>query len=180
MSIAEKYRPHYTYDDYRLWEGRWELIEGMPYAMSPAPNNRHQWIASRLTVMFVNALYNCKKCRVYQPIDWKIAKDTVVQPDLSIVCKPFNNINYLDFPPSLIVEILSPSTAQKDRREKFELYESQEVKYYLIIDPAFKNAEIFELINKKYKAIAVKPSSFVFSVDEDCETTISFSDLFEE
>ena len=37
MSIAGKYRPHYTYEDYLLWEGRWELIEGMPYAMSPTP-----------------------------------------------------------------------------------------------------------------------------------------------
>jgi len=37
MSIAERYRPYYTYDDYCQWEGRWELIEGMSYAMSPLP-----------------------------------------------------------------------------------------------------------------------------------------------
>ena len=113
MSIADKYRPHYTYEDYCLWEGRWELIEGMPYAMSPAPNSRHQWIATELGAKFSQALKGCKKCKVYQPIDWKITDDTVVQPDLSIVCKPFNTIIYLDFPPSLVVEILSPSTAKR-------------------------------------------------------------------
>ena len=179
MSIAEKYRPHYTYDDYCLWEGRWELIEGMPYAMSPAPNSRHQWIATELGAKFSQALKGCKKCKVYQPIDWKIAEDTVVQPDLSIVCTPFNTIVYLDFPPSLVVEILFPSTAQKDRREKFELYESQQVKYYVIIDPVFKKVEIFELINKNYQAVAVSPSSFDFLID-DCNANIVFNDLFEE
>ncbi len=179
MSIAEKYRPHYTYADYCLWEGRWELIEGMPYAMSPAPNSRHQLVATELGSKFSQALKSCKKCKVYQPIDWKITEDTVVQPDLSIVCKPFNTITYLDFPPALIVEILSPSTAMKDRREKFELYETQGVKYYLIIDPAFNKVEIFELIINTYQAAAVNPATFDFQID-DCTASISFTDLFEE
>jgi Uma2 family endonuclease len=124
-------------------------------------------------------LKGCKKCKVYQPIDWKITEDTVVQPDLSVICKPFNTINYLDFPPALVVEILSPSTAMKDRREKFELYEKQEVKYYLIIDPSFNKVEIFELINNSYQAVAVTPPAFDFLI-EDCTASISFTDLFEE
>ena len=179
MSIAEKYRPHYTYNEYCLWEGRWELIEGMPYAMSPAPNMKHQRVASELNAMFVIALKKCKKCRVYEPIDWKMADDTVVQPDLSIICQPIKNLAFLDFPPTLVVEILSPSTAMKDRREKFELYEKQGVKYYLIIDPAFNKVEIFELINNTYQAAAVNPVTFDFLI-EDCIASISFTDLFDE
>jgi Uma2 family endonuclease len=179
MSIAEKYRPHYTYDEYLLWEGRWELIEGMPYAMSPAPNSRHQWISSQLSALFVEALKGCKKCKTYQPIDWKIAEDTVVQPDLSIVCGPIKSFTYLDFPPVLVVEILSPSTATKDRREKFELYQAQGVKYYLMIDPAFKKIEVFELINKTFQAVAVNPDNYNFSI-EDCTASVSFTGLFEE
>jgi Uma2 family endonuclease len=179
MSIAEKYRPHYTYADYCLWEGRWELIEGMPYAMSPAHNSRHQLVATELGSKFSQALKGCKKCKVYQPIDWKITEDTVVQPDLSVICKPFNTITHLDFPPALVVEILSPSTAMKDRREKFELYEKQGVKYYLIVDPAFNKVEIFELISNSYQAVAVTPSAFDFLI-EDCTAIISFVDLFEE
>ncbi len=34
MLIADRYRPHYTYNDYCQWEGKWELIEGIPYALS--------------------------------------------------------------------------------------------------------------------------------------------------
>jgi len=40
--------PHYTYDDYKLWSGEWELIYGVAYAMSPAPMIEHQSISSNL------------------------------------------------------------------------------------------------------------------------------------
>jgi len=56
MSIAEKYRPHYTYDEYCQWEGKWELIEGMPFAMSPAPIPAHQVIGGNLYALFKEAL----------------------------------------------------------------------------------------------------------------------------
>ncbi len=55
MSIAARYRPHYTYDDYCQWEGRWELIEGMPYAMSPLPVPDHQDVCLKLSILFVQA-----------------------------------------------------------------------------------------------------------------------------
>jgi Uma2 family endonuclease len=79
----------------------------------------------------------------------------------------------------LVVEILSPSTSLKDRREKFEIYQNQGVKYYLIIDPAFNKVEIFELISNSYQAVAVTPIAFDFLI-EDCTASISFVDLFEE
>ena len=88
MSIAERYRPHYTYDDYCQWEGKWELIEGMPYAMSLAPIPAHQRISVKLITRFEMALDSCKNCQVYMPLDWKIEDDTIVQPDMLIVCKP--------------------------------------------------------------------------------------------
>jgi Uma2 family endonuclease len=179
MSIAEKYRPYYTYNDYCLWEGRWELIEGMPYAMSPAPTPRHQRIASEINALFVLGLKKCRKCKVFEPIDWKIKDDTVVQPDLSIICKPLLNNNFLTFPPLLVVEILSPSTAQKDRREKFDLYQQQQVKYYIMIDPGFNKTEIFEFIDKSYQVMAVNPPHFNFQL-EDCSVSIDFDGLFEE
>jgi hypothetical protein len=45
MQNAIKALPHYTYDDYVHWEGLWEIINGIPYAMSPTPTLRHQFIA---------------------------------------------------------------------------------------------------------------------------------------
>jgi Uma2 family endonuclease len=179
MSTAEKHRPYYTYEDYLQWEGNWELIDGMPYAMSPQPTFRHQRIASEMNALFVMALKKCKKCKVYEPINWKIKEDTILQPDLSIFCRPIANQNFCDFPPALVVEILSPSTSLKDRKTKFEIYEAQGVKYYLIIDPTFNKLEVFELIDQAYQPVAVNPVDYDFLLDA-CKARIDFSDLFEE
>ncbi len=56
MSSGIKILPHYTYEEYRLWEGRWELIEGIPWVMSPAPSPRHQWISSNIKSEIRNAI----------------------------------------------------------------------------------------------------------------------------
>lgn len=179
MAIAEKYMPHYTYEDYCLWEGKWELIEGLPYAMSPAPVPQHQRVSIRLAFKIEESLIKkCKKCKVYMPIDWKIAEDTILQPDLLIVCKPIEK-KYLDFTPALLVEILSPSTAINDRGLKFEIYEAQKVKYYLIVDPQFKKIEVYELINNKYEPVAVNPSNYEFLLEENCIINTAFEDIWE-
>jgi hypothetical protein len=49
MGNAGKILPHYTYDDYVHWEGKWELIDGIPYAMSPAPVPKHQVVSNNLS-----------------------------------------------------------------------------------------------------------------------------------
>lgn len=180
MSIAAKYRPYYTYDDYCLWEGNWELIEGMPYAMSPASAPRHQNVNGNLYALFKDSLKDkgCKKCKVYIPIDWKIAEDTVVQPDLLIVCDKIDK-KFLDFPPLLVIEVLSPSTASKDRGEKMELYLSQKVKYYLIVDPQFQKVEVYEFINNQYEPVAVNPATHIFSLEDNCTAEVSLTDIWE-
>lgn len=179
MSIANKYRPHYTYDDYCQWEGRWELIEGMPYAMSPAPVPAHQRVAITLSVLFETALKNgCKKCKTYMPIDWKITDDTIVQPDLLIVCDKIEK-KFLDFPPAVVVEILSPATASKDRNEKMEIYQSQRVNYYIIVDPLFKKTEIYQMIGDKYGPVPITTGSFNFILQDDCTIDVNFTDIWE-
>jgi Uma2 family endonuclease len=75
-----------------------------------------------------------------------------------------------------VAEILSPSTAFKDRNDKFALYEMQGVKYYLIVDIQFKKIEVYELIEKKYQPIAVTPEQFEFVLADDCKITVHFSD----
>ncbi|MGC8783703.1 MAG: Uma2 family endonuclease, partial [Armatimonadota bacterium] len=79
--VVPKYLPHYTYADYVQWEGRWELIEGIPFAMSPQPSFRHQRISHRIAEELGRALEGCERCRAVLPVDWKISEDTVVQPD---------------------------------------------------------------------------------------------------
>ncbi len=179
MSIAEKYRPHYTYKDYCQWEGNWEIIEGMPYAMCPAPIPLHQNVNGNLYAIFKSALKSsCKKCKAYLPIDWKIKENTVVQPDMLIVCEKIEK-KFLDFPPLLVIEILSASTSTKDRGLKMELYQSQKVKYYLIIDPQFKKVEIYQLDNDAYQPVSISPESYTFILHDDCKTEVSFVDIWE-
>lgn len=179
MPIAEKYRPHYTYDDYCQWEGNWELIEGMPYAMSPAPIPTHQRVSLVLSIRFEIALEKgCKKCKTYIPLDWKITEDTIVQPDVLIVCDKIEK-KFLDFPPVLVIEVLSPSTAAKDRGLKMEIYQSQKVIYYLMADPQFKKLEVYQLINDKYEPVAVNPSLYNFSLKADCSAEVNLSDIWD-
>src|SRR4051812_37447620 len=178
MSNLAKYRPHYTYEDYCQWEGRWELIEGMPYAMAPAPVPAHQRASILLSIAFETALKKCKGCKVYAPLDWKIKEDTIVQPDLLIVCNKIEK-KFLDFVPALVVEILSPATASKDRGEKMELYQSKEVKYYLIVDPQFKKIEIYEYIQHQYEPVSINPESFLFTLPNNCTAEVSLSDIWD-
>ncbi len=177
MSLALKYLPKYTYQDYECWEGDWELIEGIPYAMSPAPNLRHQVIGGEIYSAIKSSLSNCSKCKVIYEVDWKINKETVVKPDLLITCKKIAG-NHISSAPKLIVEILSPSTAIKDRNLKYELYESQGVKYYLIVDPTSERIEIYELKNKGYKKQAeFKNEVFTFDL-EKCKAKVNFENIW--
>lgn len=176
MGVTHKILPHYTYDDYLLWEGSWELMDGFPIAMSPSPLPTHQRISASLILTFGIGLKDCKNCRVYSPIDYKISEDTILCPDVLILCSKIKK-SFLDFPPVLVIEILSPATALRDRHTKFEIYEQQNVKYYLIVDPDANKIEIYEIENKKYKPVDLLDNSFSFSFDRDCSATIDFGSI---
>ena len=144
----------YTYGDYLTWldDERWELIDGIPYNMTPAPSRSHQVISRELLLQIAIYLTG-KTCEVYAaPFDVRLPKgdeedeliETVVQPDLVVVCDP----KKLDErgcrgAPDWVVEILSPETAAKDMKIKRDLYERVGVKEYWLIDPANKTVQIY-------------------------------------
>lgn len=170
--------PHYIYDDWNHWKGRQELIDGHPIAMSPSLIPTHQRVASEMRTELILALRKskCKYCRVYHPIDYKIAEDTILEHDILIVCGDITK-SYLDFVPALVVEILSPSTALRDRYTKYELYEQQGVLYYLIVDIEQKKLEVYNLVNQKYQR-QPDTSSFTFQLSDNCSITPDFSNIF--
>jgi Uma2 family endonuclease len=177
MGSPAKIFPHYTYREWEQWDGQWELIEGIPFAMSPMPVPKHQRIAAGISSEFRMQMKQCKNCSVYLPIDYRITEDTILEPDMLIVCGEITK-KYLDFPPALVVEILSPSTALKDRHTKFYLYEQQGVKYYLIVDDDQEFIEVYELIDGSYKLIQTgKDFSHHFSFDL-CSVTIDFKEIW--
>jgi len=135
MSAIPNYLPHYTLADYENWLGDWELWNGVPVAMTPSPFCRHQWIAGEISYQLKSSLRSqCSDCFVLIATDWIIADDTVVRPDVAIVCGSIPERHIVE-PPRLIVEVLSPSTESKDRNAKVNLYASQGVEFYLIVDP---------------------------------------------
>ena len=178
MSNAVKILPHYTYEDWVNWKGQWELIEGIAYAMSPMPVPKHQRIGSNLVIEFGNELKKCKSCNVYQPLDYKISDEIIVQPDMLIVCGKIDK-KLLDFPPALVVEILSPSTALKDRHSKFDIYQEQQIKYYLIISPDKEEAEVYTIENGSYHLQQTgRDFTYTFFIEGDCNATVDFKEIW--
>ena len=123
------------------------------------------------------ALKGCADCKVYQPIDYKIDEYTVVQPDLLIVCKPIKK-KFLDFPPALVVEILSDSTKEKDREVKYSLFEKEGIPWYLMVDPDKETVEIYQLKTKKYHKIEiVHDESFTFNIGT-CKAPVVMKEIW--
>ncbi|MDI3327863.1 MAG: Uma2 family endonuclease [Alicyclobacillaceae bacterium] len=143
----------YSYRDYLTWDDgqRWELIEGVPYNMTQAPSPRHQEILGNIFGLFFNYL-DRKDCKAYlAPFDVRLSESdreqdilNVVQPDLSIVCDP-GKIDHRGCKgaPDLVVEILSPETAKRDKGQKFYLYQAYGVREYWIVDSHHEIIEVY-------------------------------------
>lgn len=177
-AIKKEYLPNYTYDDYKLWEGNWELIYGVPYAMAPAPMIKHQAISNKIARYLDEYLQECEVCQALLPIDWKIDDSTVVQPDNLVIChKPMEEA-YIKKAPKMIFEILSKSTATVDKNLKYELYEKEGVNYYIIVDPKENIAKVYRLKDGKYIKVC---DAYDECVDFDlnaCAFTFDFSKIW--
>jgi Uma2 family endonuclease len=139
----------YTYDDYKQWKGDWELIAGQPVSMAPAPTIKHQTLAGKIIAQLANQLDECEVCEVLGEADWVIRSDTVLRPDVVVICNEPNE-EHITKTPEIVVEILSPSTAKKDETYKFEIYEKEAVPYYILIYPDEGKAKLYKLKNGKF------------------------------
>jgi len=169
--------PHYTYDEYKLWKGKWELIDGIAYAMSPSPIFAHQNISGYIHIELNNALKKCKKCTSVLAVDWKIEDDTVVCPDNAVVCNEIKT-NFIEDVPKMIFEVLSPSTKKKDRTVKYNIFQEQGVKYYILVEPKGNFVEVYKLINGYYKLQGeFTDETYSFALD-DCKVDFNFGNIF--
>ena len=168
---ARRYTPHYTIADHAQWEGDWELWHGTAVAMSPSPTFRHQAVLFALARLLGNQLKEDQDCHclVLGEHDWRIADDTVVRPDVMIVCGDFDG-DFLNRPPSLAAEVLSPATEHKDRTAKAELYAEQGVGLYLLVDPDDGRVESLALRDGRYVPLA--DASLSTPLHEGCAITL--------
>jgi Uma2 family endonuclease len=151
----------YTYADYQSWPDgeRWELINGEAFAMTPAPTPTHQTIEVELLGQLV-AYFRDKPCRVFPaPFDVRLPRgdeadeaiDTVVQPDIAVVCDAAKiDRRGCRGAPDWVIEILSPSTAGHDQVRKLALYERHGVKELWLVHPDDRVVMAFRLESGRY------------------------------
>ena len=140
----------FTYRDYPLLpEGdRRELIEGDFYVV-PAPSFRHQIISRNLgTLLWEFVRGEGLGQVVWAPTDVVLSLESVVQPDILFISNERRGIiteDNVSGAPDLVVEILSPSTAERDRELKRTLYARYGVREYWIVDPEDSSVEVMAL-----------------------------------
>ena len=177
---AEKER--YTFADCLTWreDERIEIIDGEPVMMAPPPSSEHQEISMELSAQ-LHAYLRGKRCKVYAaPFAVRLFEkdgdrpddvDTMVEPDISVVCDP-NKIDRhgCKGAPDMVVEILSPSTQRHDRFTKFSLYQRAGVKEYWIVDPDKKLVLVYTLVDGQYYVpeVYTAKDSVPVEVLEDC------------
>lgn len=173
MSSAARYTPHYTVEDYRRWEGDWELWSGTAVAMTPSPFGRHGGMLARLVSALTNSIdaVGCN-ASVLVEVDWIISEDTVVRPDASVICgQPPDG--HIESSPAMVVEVLSAATRQRDINHKRALYCENGVPWYLIADPIDSSIQLLRLGEKnKYVSIPVGEKADV-KVCEDCQLEVN-------
>ena len=176
----------YSYADLLSWEDdtRYELYDGRPVALA-APSDVHQRISMALSAQLYNYLRG-KQCQAYAaPFDVRIFEeqgdspdnvDTVLQPDLMVVCDHSKVDRHgVHGAPDLVIEILSPATARYDRLVKFNLYQRASVREYWIVDPATRTVSVHTLEDGAYHAATVYSSDLSVPVGilDNCNIDLS-------
>jgi Uma2 family endonuclease len=146
----------WTYEDYLGLPGdrQFQILEGR-LCMAPAPYSDHQRVSRELEYLLLN---HVKKHRLgevfYAPFDVILDNQNVVQPDLLYVAAEHTlNIRQrgLFGCPDIVVEIVSPSSVQVDRRDKMSLYARFGVPEYWLVDPANRTIEVFTWADGGYQ-----------------------------
>ena len=123
-----------------------EIIDGREVLMSPRPAVNHNKSIKNLTIIFGNYLKG-KRCQLFiDGMEVHIDEKNTFVPDLFIVCdKSKIKNNGIFGAPDLVVEVLSPSSVNRDRGIKKDPYEKAGFKEYWIVDPVSKSIEVFHL-----------------------------------
>ena len=162
MTVRRRDTQHHTYGDYLTWpeDQRYELIDGIAYLMAPpAPSRSHQEIVGQLYRQAANSL-DGKPCHAYvAPFDVRLPKtdetddqvDTVVQPDVFIVCDRHKvDERGVRGAPDWLAEVLSPATASHDQIVKIPTYERAGVPEVWLIHPTDRILSIYRLAAARY------------------------------
>ena len=159
MTVSLEEDKFWTYQDYLELpddRNRYEVIHGRLY-VSPPPRTFHQTVSRRLQFLFYQLEREQKGYIFDAPVGLMIPGATPVEPDLIYLRADQKDLieeKFINGPPHLIVEILSPSTASRDRTLKLNLYAGAGVPHYWIVDPDSCTIEVYHLKDDHYQVMA--------------------------
>jgi Uma2 family endonuclease len=149
-----------TYTDYEALPAdgrRYEIHEG-DLSVTPVPSPRHQIVSGNLfRVLDGHVRARGLGVVIYAPLDVILSDVSIVQPDLVYLeTERMGAINQrgVEGPPTLVVEILAPSTTQIDRGAKHRLYARYAVPFFWLVDPEGRTVEAFVLGSDGYSLAA--------------------------
>ena len=178
----EEYK-EYTYEEWLELDNNedTELIDGIVYmrygtqgGARGGPSTRHQKVSGRLTFKLESFLQD-KTCELYYDLTVRLNKNTVVRPDISVICDPDKIDDWgCNGAPDLIIEILSPSNATNDMWTKFSKYLMAGIKEYWIVDPIMNEITVCILEDGNYRRILYTNKDIIpVTVLPGCEIDLS-------
>jgi Uma2 family endonuclease len=169
------------YDDYAAIPpdgNRYELLEG-DLLVTPAPSPLHQWVSKRLQRQLEDYFEGRGLGRVYNaPIDVILTPHDVVQPDL-VVVTDLRTVSGrgIEAPPTLIVEVLSPSTVTRDRGAKARRYAALGVPHLWLLEPDARRLECHRLDGQVYRLVVVAEGDATLEHPDWPGLTVRLDDL---
>jgi Uma2 family endonuclease len=166
MGLPLRDTRHHTYGEYLTWpeDVRYELIDGEAYVMAPAPPVDHHRLVREMFRQIADALEG-HRCEVFvAPFDVRLpradeadeAVDTVVQPDLTIVCDPGKiDERGCRGAPDWVIEVLSPATAAHDQTVKLAAFERAGVQECWFVHPTDRTVAVYRLVDGAYGRAAI-------------------------
>lgn len=134
--------------------------------MIPSLGISYQRVCGNLFRQFHEQLEECPYCFVLVYTDWEIAEDTVLRPDIIVVCGEIGE--RLPRRPELIVEVVSRSTARREERIKFQLYAEEGVPFYFLVYPEQEKVKAYHFREGEYRKIDdYSQESYSFTI-QDC------------
>lgn len=143
-------------------EPRCELLQGL-LVVTPAPSVAHQLVSALLTEVLLRHARSIGGRALAAPVDVVLSDATVVQPDLLLLTpeRLARAGDRVDGAPDLVVEIVSPGSARRDRLWKLELYRRTDLREYWILDPAERTGEFLVLRDGRFELAAVAGDRYV-------------------
>jgi Uma2 family endonuclease len=151
---------------------RYEVIGGELY-VTPTPRSLHQKVVIRLSQVLESFAVEHGLGEVFGPLDLVLGPDDFLQPDLLFVRKDrigIVNDHKAEAAPDLVIEVLSPATALRDRGLKRERYAQFGVPEYWIVDADARKIEIYRLKENSRRPIEVATGSFTWQPVADGPT----------